>query len=469
MSLRRTSTVIAGILVLASTLTVAGTAGAAPSPRTISPNQPTIAVPAAAPNWTPPRNYAPPSGSFFAFPNRSGAERLAIRNRVLFTTQSVWGGPRDRNGLPISGGQIRMATWSFSDWDIAKALVAAHRRGASVQISAASTANQDHGAWKWLKGQLGQRYYKTGIAGSAEKVSFARECRGSCRGSGGTTHAKYFMFDNVGASHKRKIVMQTSMNLTSFGYTGQWNQAQIIYSPYVYDHFMRVFREVRIGRPVSASYRRYSVGSVTSLFFPFRSANASSDPVMQALNQTRCTGANTGGNGRTRIRVIQYAIYDNRGVWIAKKLRSLWNAGCDVRIIYSLTTRPVLSILRNKSGRGAIPMKQSVIKNRKGEIVKYNHSKWMTIAGNWGSSRATWLTFSGSANWSNIPFYSDEQMQQIQGYGTAHAHMVNFDATWRQGSSHPPQASGGGGEGRFLPEKIPFGQGEYKYLNPYGD
>ncbi len=100
-------------------------------------------------------------------------------------------------------------------------------------------------------------------------------------------------------------------------------------------------------------------------------------------------------NGRTRIRIIQYAMYGDRGVWIAKRLRSLWNRGCDIKIIYGVTSRPVLQILRNRSGRGAIPMRQSVTKNGSGEIVKYNHSKWMTITGRWAPSRSAWLTFNG--------------------------------------------------------------------------
>src|SRR5665811_1962927 len=95
--------------------------------------------------------------------------------------------------------------------------------------------------------------------------------------------------------------------------------------------------------------RRYSTGPVLDIFFPFRGATATTDPVMQALSQVRCAGATAGGSSRTQI-----------------------------RIIYAIATRPVLQILRNGSGRGAIPMKQSVITNGRREIVKYNHSKWMT-------------------------------------------------------------------------------------------
>ena len=470
---RRIVASIAGLVVLAGTISVSGTAVASPSRQASAPAasaaQPAVGVSAAA--WQPPRNYVMPPGSSFGLPNASKADRLAIRNRVLFTIQGVWGGPRDRNKLPLpSNGTIRIATWSFNDMAIARALVAAHKRGASVQVIAAKGPNKAYRPWKFLKKALGQRYFAPGIAGSAEKVSFARECRGACRGRGGTPHAKYFMFDNVGAAHARHIVMQSSMNLTGMGYQGQWNQAQTTHSPYVYDHFMRVYREARLNRPVSSSYRRYATGSITDVFFPFPGANAGTDPVMQLLNQTRCTGATSGGNsaGRTRIRVLQYAIYDDRGLWLSKKLRSLWNAGCDVQIIYSLATRPVLAILRNGSGRGAIPMRQSVIKNGAGEIVKYNHSKWMTITGNVGSSTAAWWTFAGSANWSNLGLTGDEQMQQISSYATARAHMLNFDKTWRQRTSRPPGNGRLGDELRRAPTEITFGEGAYKYLTPYG-
>jgi hypothetical protein len=193
---------------------------------------------------------------------------------------------------------------------------------------------------------------------------------------------------------------------------------------------------------------------------------------MQVLNQTRCTGSTAGGNGRTRVRVINYAIYDSRGLWLAKKLRSLWNAGCDVAIIYSLSTRPVLSVLRNGSGRGPIPMRQSVITNSSREIVKYNHSKWMSIAGNWGGSTASYVTFGGASNWSTSAFYNDEQMQQINAYSTARAHLLNFNRTWAQGSSHAPGFGIKGSEGRLLPpgnsNTIPWGKGAFKYLSPNG-
>lgn len=466
MSMRRTTALAAAMLVLAGSLGAAGTAAAA-APTVTSGVARSAAVPAAVTPGQPSDNFSVLPGSYFAFPNSTTARKYNIRNRVLRTVNSVWGGPKDSLRQPVQGnGSIRIATWSFDDWAVAKALVSAKNRGVSVQVVAAALRNTDNGPWQYLQKNLGIYRYVPGHPETAETTSFARQCRGSCRGSGGTPHSKYFLFDNVGAGHHRSVVMQSSMNLTNFAVNGQWNQAQVVWGAPYWSHFMGIFRQMRIGSPVSSTYRRYVYGNVIDMFFPKRGTTAGTDPVMQALNRVRCTGAASGGtNGRTKIRVIQYAIYDTRGVWLAKKLRSLKSAGCDVAIIYSLITRPVLTILRG------VPMRQSVIKNSQGEIVKYNHSKWMTITGNWnGNSRAA-LSFSGSANWSNAAFGNDEQMQQILSLGIANSYLRNFTETWNQGSSHLPSYGRTMVNGRSTlatPEDAAFGKGIYKYMTPNG-
>ena len=421
-----------------------------------------------------------PATSFFSFPNTNGADRLAIRSRVLETIRSVWGGKKTPRQMTYEGnGTIRIATWSFNDWDVAHALVNAQKRGVSVQIVAAKSANADHAPWRWLKNQLGQRLYIPSKAGSRDKVSFARECKGSCRGAGGTAHAKYFMFDNVGSSHVRNIVVQSSMNLTLMGFRGQWNQAEVWHNQSIYDSFLTIYRQTRIGRAVKATYRTFQNGTVKSSFYPLHHASASNDPVMSMLNATSCTGATAGGNAnhRTRIRIIQYSLYGDRGVWLAKKLRRLWNNGCDLKMIYSVSSRPVIQILRNGSGRGPIPLRQSVIINSHREIVKYNHSKWMTITGHYGGNTAAYVTMSGSANWSLFAFSGDEQVQTITSQTQALRHMRIFDKTWRQGSSHMPGFGLKAKEGRVteamilrsIPEEPTWGKGIYKYLSPEGE
>ena len=425
----------------------------------------------------PRRNYVIPAGSYFSFPNRKKLEQQAIRKRVLFTIQSTWGGRRNSLGGPLpTNGKIRIATWSFDDWGIAKALVAARKRGVSVQVVAAKSANRGIASWRWLRKRLGSRLYRPGYPSTAAMHSFARQCRGSCRGPGGTPHSKFFLFDNVGAAHKRNVVVQSSANLTEMAFQGQWNQAQAMYSVLAYRDFYAIFRQMALRRRVAQPYHVKLMGPVTNYFFPRPRATAALDPVMHNLNAVNCRGATAGdGSGRTMIRIIQYAMYAERGVWIAKKLRNLWEAGCDVAIIYSVSSRPVLGILRRRSGRGAVPMRQSVVKDPWGNIVKYNHSKWMTITGNWNRSTASYLTFSGSANWADPAFGGDEQMQRILNRSIALRHLGAFAKTWRQRTSRPPGSGRVQSFGRTagvptsdIPEDVPeepvFGEGIYRYL-----
>lgn len=463
---------------MVSVFTISGSSSAAPTAKASAP-----AVAPAAPAESsrvvgqPPMRYTIPANSYFAFPN--GA-RQAIRAKVLATIKSTWGGPRNpANGLPADGnGTIRIATWSFKDWAIARALVAAKNRGVSVQVVAAKGRNKDNAEWKYMKRKLGMRLNRPGYPATVDKVSFARECRGSCRGRGGTPHAKYFLFTNVGPYHVKNTVIQTSMNLTTIGYRSQWNQAEVSHDPAVYNAFMTIYRETRIGTPRAVPHRRYVTGPIVNEFFPFH-ANAKTDPVMVMLNQTKCTGATAGGtsNNRTRIRIINYTIYGPRGVWIAKKLRSLWNQGCDIKMIYAISSRPTIAILRNHSGRGPIPLRQSVITNSKREIVKYNHSKWMTIAGNYGNSTGAFVTMSGSSNLSLVGLHCDEQVQTINSRYQAARHIAAFNTTWRQKSSHAPGFGIKGSEGRMtermwlrsIPKEITWGKGIYKYVTPEGE
>ena len=74
---------------------------------------------------------------------RQGRAVPSIRRRILNNINSTWGGPRDSLHAALAGnGTIRMTTWTFFDMGIAKALVKAHRRGVSVQILAATDAQQ---------------------------------------------------------------------------------------------------------------------------------------------------------------------------------------------------------------------------------------------------------------------------------------------------------------------------------------
>jgi hypothetical protein len=476
--MRRTPATAVVLFALAALVVSIGVTG--PPATGSGPSTPVVAPAAAVakkkPSTSWQSNYVPASGAYFSFPNRGKAAKMAIRNRVLYTIKSTKGGRRTSIGTPMPGnGKIRIATWTFDDWGIARALLAARNRGVSVQVVAAQAPNKDHRSWRWLRKHLGSKLYRPGYPTSQDTVSFARTCRGACRGLAGTAHAKYFLFDKVAEPGFRNITFQTSMNLTRFAYTNQWNHAQVMRDKRVYDDYSWVFAQARAGRPVRNPYRVVRISSsVADYFFPRPRARASQDPVMQILGAAGCTNAGYGGtrNHRTRIRIIQYAMYGDRGVWIAKRLRALWRAGCDIKIIYGVTSRPVLQILRNHAGRGAVPMRQSVTKDASGEIIKYNHSKWMTITGRWNGSAGQFVTFTGSANWSLLAFADDEQMQRLRSRTQATLYMRAFAKTWKQRTSKLPPGGRFASFGRTMslpgvPEDEPtWGKGVYRYMAP---
>lgn len=411
---------------------------------------PTVVLPNVVATKAPPGRYVMPRGSYFSFPNRGKQGRNEIRGRVLAMIRSTWG-----------GGTIRIATWSFRDKAVAKALIAAKKRGVSVQIVAAQTANKQSKTWKMLKRGLGTSMYKAGHPETADRWSFARECRGACRGRGGTPHAKYFMFDLVGPHKTRTITVQGSMNLTTFAANGQWNAQTVSWDPVVHSQFLQVFNEAKRNRPVAQPYRVYTAPTQESVFFPMGGANPGTDPMMRALAPVICTGG-------TVIRVNQYAIYGYRGTWLAKRLRQLWDQGCNVAIIYSVSSRPVKSILLNKAGRGRIPMRQSATKNKKGELITYNHSKWLAIRGNYGGTLGAQHVWVGSSNWSDLPFSSDEQYAHLAGAASVNAYWKNFTKTWGQRTSTVPTTGRVYIGGRSLPpepEQPVLGKGIYKHLD----
>lgn len=405
-----------------------------------------------------PSNNPIAQGSYFSYPNRTTAERKAIRDKVLATINSTNGAycvvtARDSLGNPTEAwkrhGIVRVATWSFNDWDVANALKAAKNRGATVQAIAARQINESEGYQPWFSTRQHLGYIGgSGVGGDKlnDETSWAHDCAGSCRGGGGTHHSKYFLFGDVGTGHIGNIEVQSSMNLTKFAFTGQWNQATAWRNHTdIYNEFVKIFYE-SAQENKNGYDKDYESGNIQSIFFP--NFNVGRDPVMDILS---------GGCSGGRIRLVQYAIYDDRGTYIAQRLRQLWNNGCDIRIIYSISSRPVLSILRARTGRGPIPMKQSTIKNRLGEVKKYNHSKWIAVGNR---------VLAGSCNWSDMN--NDEQHQEFSG---ASPYISAFIKTWKQMSSHAPPSFNtrlGARQIQNMPEQPRWGQGELKYLTPEG-
>jgi len=396
-------TAAATAVLVAATLTTVPTAGAASGvrsevssvSRTVGSAATTTATAAALAE--PRRNrigFTPKTGVITTDPRR--ADRRKLLEHII---KSIGSTKRKQ--------KIRFISWNVASRGFVDKLIAAHKRGVSVRLLMAGGKTEGNGDYWRLKEALQRKRPNTL---PPKYKSWARACSRSCRGTRGIAHSKLFIFSKVGRA--QKVVMSTSANATEVAVNYQWNDlfTQVGSRP-IYRGFMRAFAESAKDRPVKRAYRTFGGRSATGYVYPWKGRDARGDRVMKELKAVTCVGARgrTGINGRTRIRIAQDAILDQRGIEIAKILRTKWENGCNIRIVYALMGRQVLTILRNTS-RGPVPIQQ-VVSDFDGDGVydRYLHSKAMAVSGWYRTDRSARVAWQGSENWSGLAKISDEQ------------------------------------------------------------
>ncbi len=136
---------------------------------------------------------------------------------------------------------------------------------------------------------------------------------------------------------------------------------------------------------------------------------------MQVLNDIVCKGATggTGTKGFTKIRIAQTSMWGDRGITIAKRLATMWNRGCDIKMVYAVLGNEVLSQLRRAS-RGGVPIRQiAQDPNRDGIYDRYLHMKNMAVSGVYAGVTNANVSWNGSANWTSVALASDEVVARI--------------------------------------------------------
>ena len=141
---------------------------------------------------------------------------------------------------------------------------------------------------------------------------------------------------------------------------------------------------------------------------------------------------------RTVIRIGMYAWFDDRGNYLAREVRRKWNAGCSVKVVYSVLNTKVKRILYNPSGRGRIPMRRVVrIDELTGEVVDYNHSKYVAMSGTY-RHRGRRFVWSGSMNFTGFGLYCDDLVFRLHGQRVVRAYFHNFHRVWRSPKASRP-------------------------------
>ena len=349
----------------------------------------------ASPATAAPDNFTPRPGPTFNNPIKASQRRTIFR-RIIRSINST---PRD--------GEIDIFSWNFLTSQGADTLLRAQRRGVRVRLLMDNRNVQqvDNPSFRRLRSNL----HRWNRNHPRQRNSWARTCRGTCRSTKGAAHTKVFMFSRVGRA--RKVVMQGSANFTEASTTNQWND---IYThsgnPAVWRFYSRIFSQAVRDRPVHPPYADRSFRNFRQIAFPIRGRRAV-DPVMQMLKRVRCQGATNTPSRRTKLQIAPDVIRQDRGMRLARKLRALWNHGCNIRIGYTVVGIDVGRFLRQRSGRGPVPMKHLTQDfNGDGEFDNYFHLKSMTIRGHYGSDRSGFALLNGSANWSNVAANSDENV-----------------------------------------------------------
>lgn len=354
-------------------------------------------------------NFIPSGGPTFNDPYGSPAQVRAIISELNRTIDSV---PK--------GGKIRVASWNLRSHNIGAALIRAHRRGVSVQVV------MDRHNWNPNNPNVDAQRVAQAFKGKKNKKrkkgmkSWVKRCKGSCRGTSGIAHSKFFLFDKVRGKKNKKtgkrnvakhVMMYGSYNATELGATIQWNdQFTFKGQKKRYQLFNKVFKQMSRDKPLKQGFQKFNNAKGATHFYPHTGKGTKGDPVMKIFNKVRCTGANT-TNGRTRIRIAQTAMHGDRGLRLARRIAQLHNQGCDIRVVYAMFGTRVVGILRT----AGVPLTHLAWdSNEDGIYDRYLHAKSMTIVGHYNGKPGARVTWNGSANWTQTAINSDEVVGVIR-------------------------------------------------------
>lgn len=369
-------------------------------------------VPATAPAAHAGDRWKPAHGASFNIPRSTYTAMFRTEKRIV-----------DAIDHAKANSRILISTYSFDRLPVADALIAAHRRGVKVQILL-----NNH---QWTRAMTRLR---NALGGNRSRSSYMYVCSFGCRTDGENLHSKFYLFGNTGAS--RYVTMTGSYNLTGNAARNQWNDLFTVRgNEKVWTKMASLFAEMSKDQNVADPYKVMRAdGQYYWHVFPFRNFSATNDPVMTELNRIDCHGSTING-GRTVVRLNMAVIDDYRGEYLARKIRSLFAGGCDVRVLYGVATKEIREIFATKTKRGYVPVHISGYDtDYDGDMDLYGHEKTFMVSGKVGNLTAARIVFTSSGNWTTNGILGDELLFRIRGYGAMKSYKDHFDYMWANGS-----------------------------------
>ncbi|HEX5495973.1 MAG TPA: hypothetical protein VFX70_15500, partial [Mycobacteriales bacterium] len=120
-----------------------------------------------------------------------------------------------------------------------------------------------------------------------------------------------------------------------------------------------------------------------------------------------------------------------RGAWLARKFRSLYADGCDVRLMYGFAGAATRQVLARPTSRGYVPVRSNGYDtDQDGYLDLYSHQKELMISGHYGSQSKYRLVVTGSSNYNNHGLTGDEILFLIHRHAAFTAYLRNFNYLW---------------------------------------
>jgi phosphatidylserine/phosphatidylglycerophosphate/cardiolipin synthase-like enzyme len=382
------------------------------------------------------RGWKPPLRPMFNDPGRAGSK--VIVNRVL---QAIKHTPR--------GAVIRIATYSFDRGEIASALRSAHKRGVRVQVIVNKETSS--GLVYSLQRTLGK---------NPRHRSFVVTCPGRCRapGDGGNQHIKLFTFTRTGGA--RDVIIGSSGNLTSKAVYRQWNDSwAIAYDPKIFDAWVGFFDQMKRQRTNGARVVQAAQPGVPNPYSIWLqrtqgldepvARSASQDAVVRRIRSVGCNTRKGYGtaDGRTKVRIMEYALFGRRGNAIASAIAALKRGGCDVMVIGSVFSKQTIGIMQRAgvpvrmadwSFAERLPEEEDGLKGWGPRF--YAHYKAMLVDGSFqeanGDRKPTKSVWTGSENWSGISFANEEVVVRFTNPAYYRAYYRQFNKLWSGRATH---------------------------------
>ena len=383
-----------------------------------------------------PRRWKAYQGPFFNNPHVA-SQRYRIERRILDTLRHV---PK--------GETVRIALYSFDRVPVAKAIVAAHKRGVHIQMLL--NDHWENKAMRMVRAALGTNRFAR---------DFIYKCKSGCRTKVDqyrNLHSKFYTFTKAGKS--KDVLVVGSHNLTLNADRHQWNDAYFMSGDSVlFDQFINVFKDMKHDYSKTQPPMRFcgvpkgsncddSVDRHTTWVFPKRST-PKDDLVLKMLDKIQCLTPNgNGGYTRTRLALSMHTMRGARGNYLASAIRKKWADGCDFRVSYGLIGYHTKQILGATTARGRIPMRSTGLDynpdddfdlNGDGDddviLDYYTHQKYFVIQGTYNGKPNYSMVLTSSSNWASLGTAEDEIFFTVRGAANAKKYLKNFNSFWHNG------------------------------------